>query len=354
MLNIKKKNSITISFAILFLFVFISGVFFTKIYISDKRLQCNSNLVFKDRYGKILRFIPNRKGERHIWIPLDKIPNTVKHAFISAEDEKFYEHSGFDLKAVIRALKDNIKSRKIVSGASTITQQVVKIIKPRKRTYLGKFLEICSSILLEIKLSKEKILEQYLNRVPLGNNIRGVQLASLLYFGKSCGDLNVSESALLASLPKAPGHLDPYCGNKEDLLKRKNWVLNRMNKLGYLNDNEYKKALTVNVSFKQYEFPMEVSHFVDFLFNKRDSYFWIEGLIFGRVPVKIDLKLSTVDAPNAISVLFDVLRAMKIALKKKMKGPILPICTYAFKRPPRSIISESAEKIFNEFIKEYS
>lgn len=90
--------------------------------------------------------------------------------------------------------------------------------------------------------------------------------------------------------------------------------------------------------------------YVDFLQNRRDSYFWIKGLYFCRVPMQIDLKLSTVDAPNAGSALFDVIRAVKIALDRKLKGAILPICAYAFKRPPQLMPIETAEKTFTDFI----
>jgi len=90
--------------------------------------------------------------------------------------------------------------------------------------------------------------------------------------------------------------------------------------------------------------------YVDFLQNKRDSYFWISGIYFCNAPMKIDLKFSTVDAPNAGSVLFDVVRAMKLALNKKLKGAVEPICAYAFKRPPQMMPLEVAEKEFTKFI----
>jgi myo-inositol-1-phosphate synthase len=89
--------------------------------------------------------------------------------------------------------------------------------------------------------------------------------------------------------------------------------------------------------------------YVDFLQNRRDSYFWIKGLHFCNVPMQIDLKLSTVDAPNAGSVLFDVIRSVKMAIDRKMNGAIQPICAYAFKHPPQQVPLETAEKIFKEF-----
>jgi myo-inositol-1-phosphate synthase len=89
--------------------------------------------------------------------------------------------------------------------------------------------------------------------------------------------------------------------------------------------------------------------YVDFLQNKRDSYFWITGVYFGNAPLQMDLKFSTVDAPNAGSVLFDVVRAMKLALSNKLKGAILPVCAYAFKRPPQMLSLEAAEEEFKRF-----
>lgn len=94
--------------------------------------------------------------------------------------------------------------------------------------------------------------------------------------------------------------------------------------------------------------------YVDFLQNRRDSYFWIRGIYFGRTPMQIDLKLSTVDAPNAGSVLFDVIRAMRIAQDRKQKGAVLPICAYAFKHPPQHMPVEAAEKMFANYISEES
>ena len=94
--------------------------------------------------------------------------------------------------------------------------------------------------------------------------------------------------------------------------------------------------------------------YVDFLQNKRDSYFWISGVYFCNAPMQIDLKFSTVDAPNAGSVLFDIVRAMKLALDKKLKGAVLPVCAYAFKRPPQLLPLETAEEMFTNFVKEKS
>ena len=172
------------------------------------------------------------------------IPDIVKNAFIAAEDERFYSHNGFDFKAAMRALRDNLREGRIVSGASTISQQVVRLIYPHERTYKDKIIEIFRSGRLEENFSKEEILEQYLNRVPMGNNIVGVELASIIYFNKSVADLSVAEAAVLASLPKAPGQLNPYGKSRVKLLKRKNWALSRMLEQGFLTEEEFKKPWT--------------------------------------------------------------------------------------------------------------
>jgi myo-inositol-1-phosphate synthase len=121
---------------------------------------------------------------------------------------------------------------------------------------------------------------------------------------------------------------------------------------------EVKRAIKTQSVASSLPYKAEVvagsTDYVDFLQNNRDSYFWISGVYFCNAPMQIDLKFSTVDAPNAGSVLFDVVRAAKIALNKKLKGAILPVCAYAFKRPPQMMSLEAAEEIFTTFIKENS
>jgi len=224
------------------------------------------NCVFLDRNGEMLRFLPDEKGLRHLWIAGRDIPARVKNAFIAAEDKGFYSHSGLDLFAILRALKDNLLEGRIVSGGSTITQQLVRLLHPRERTYKAKIKEITKSYELERSLSKEEILEQYLNRVPMGNNIMGIGLASRSYFGKEVSELSVAEAAVLASLPKAPEMLNPFGGNREKLLARKNWVLKRMAAQDYLTKEELRKAMDEEIVFRERTFsPHEAPHFVELL-----------------------------------------------------------------------------------------
>lgn len=236
-------------------------------YIAPGDMAYPSNLVIKDREEKTLRFFVDKNGERHLWVPSSEIPSILKKAFIAAEDENFYNHYGLCIGSTIRAVKDNLMAGRIVSGASTITQQVVKLIKKRKRTFPNKFIEIVESIRLEARLDKERIMEQYLNRVPLGNNLRGVKLASEVYFGKRCDELNIAECALLASLPNIPGNLDYFGHCSKRLENRKNWVLTRMYNLGYISGKEFNDAVNSKLSFQMKRFPMEGSHFVNLLSN---------------------------------------------------------------------------------------
>lgn len=230
------------------------------------------NPIFLDRNGEILRFMPDEKGQRHIWVGIKYIPDFVKNTFIAVEDERFYSHNGVDLIAIIRALKDNLIHGKIISGASTISQQVVRLIYPHQRTYGDKIAEIFRSYRLESNLSKDEILEQYFNRVPMGNNIIGVELAARVYFGRTVSELSVAEAAVLASIPKAPGLLNPYGKNVEQLLKRKNVVLSKMAELGYLNKEELDEAVKYKITFsKKPSFPNRAPHVVDLLVSREKN-----------------------------------------------------------------------------------
>lgn len=228
-------------------------------------LRWEENCRFTDRNGAVLRILPDARGERHLWVPGREIPETVKRAFLAAEDRRFYLHPGFDPLAIVRALRVNRNGGRIVSGASTITQQVARLLRPRERSYEAKFIEVLQAVRIEMILSKEEILEQYLNRVPLGNNLRGVELASRVYLGKGVRDVTVAEAALLAALPKAPGRLDPYGPRRATLLARKEWVLSRMAACGYLDGEAYERARRERPAIRPFAFPFGAPHVVDLL-----------------------------------------------------------------------------------------
>jgi penicillin-binding protein 1C len=223
-----------------------------------------------DRTGRILRLAPDAQGRKLVTLPNRVVPKRVAAAFVAAEDQRFWRHPGLDPLAVLRAAMSNLSHGRIVSGASTITMQLARLSHPGPRSYYGKLVEVCRSLRIELALSKDEILRRYLDRVPLGNNLLGVEAGAWAYFGKTASRLTVGEAALLAALVKAPGALNPYGPHRDRLLARQRWVLNRMARLGYLNPQELQARLSDPITFRGTgprapAFPFEAPHFVNLL-----------------------------------------------------------------------------------------
>src|ERR1700759_5417109 len=183
--------------------------------------------------------------ERRIFVPAAFIPKLVKEAFISAEDRNFYNHPGIDPSGILRAaIKDVglvIQGRR-PQGASTITQQVARTFLLNSDVkFSRKVREAILGIRIDAAYPKEKILELYLNEIFLGENCYGVAAAALNYFGKSLDELDISEVAFLAALPKGPATYDPRF-NHAAALDRRNWVIGQMEENGYINDAQAKAA----------------------------------------------------------------------------------------------------------------
>ena len=183
--------------------------------------------------------------ERRLFTPANEIPSLIKHAFISAEDKNFYNHPGYDLRGILSALVDAVQSRgKRIRGASTITQQVMKnFLLDGSRRAERKVKEIILATRIEGSLSKEQILELYLNEIFLGQNSYGVTAASQTYFNKTLDELAPNEAAFLAALPKAPSDYHPV-REKKRLLERRNYVLKEMFQNDYLSKEVYEDELT--------------------------------------------------------------------------------------------------------------
>jgi penicillin-binding protein 1C len=196
-----------------------------------------------DREGRILRLAPGPEGLRSVRLPAGAIPPLVAAAFLAAEDQRFWQHPGVDAAAVIRAVGQNLAAGRIVSGASTLTMQLARLAHPGPRTFGRKVVEAASSLRIEAALSKEEILRAYLNRVPLGGNLVGVETAALAFFDKPAAELSASEAALLAALAKAPTALRPTGPRQDRLVARQRWVLKRMGKLGHLSPEDLAAAL---------------------------------------------------------------------------------------------------------------
>ena len=194
-----------------------------------------------DRNGIALREFLNDRQGRGQWRALDRIAVELQQAVIAIEDRRFYYHPGVDPVAVVRATYENLLERAFISGGSTITQQVVRSIEPRPRTLAGKFMEAWTALRLERMMSKDRILEQYLNRAPFGNQTYGAESASRHYFGKPAADLSLAEAAFLAGLPNAPTSLNPYRSFRE-AQRRQSTVLKRMLRSGFIESAEYERA----------------------------------------------------------------------------------------------------------------
>ncbi|MEF3046659.1 penicillin-binding protein 1A [Pseudotabrizicola sp. L79] len=220
-----------ITMGVLFAALSIGAIFY--MYAQDlpshERLAQYSPPTISRIYSAEGRIIDEFAQERRLFVPIEDIPDLVKAAFISAEDKNFYTHRGYDVTGMVSALVDAVKSRgQNVRGASTITQQVMKnFLLSGDRTGERKIKELILASRLEETLSKDKILELYLNEIFLGQNSYGVAAAAQTYFNKSLVDLTAGEAAYLATLPKAPSDLHPV-RNKERAMERRAYVLNRM------------------------------------------------------------------------------------------------------------------------------
>lgn len=217
-----------------------------------------------DRNGNILRLFPDGKGRVGLWVDGRMFPGNLKAAVIAAEDQRFYYHPGFDPIAIARAMYTNIRQQKTISGASTITQQVVRLIRPRPRTYRAKVVELLAGVKMEFQLSKEQILELHLNLSPMGGNIRGVGLAARTYFDKDVEKITMAEAAVLAALPRSPSRLDPRrpAGCKL-VLTAKDSILKRMAALALISHDQLKVSLGSSVAFKNRPIQLHAPHFVD-------------------------------------------------------------------------------------------
>lgn len=197
-------------------------------------------------YSSEGRIMDEFAQERRLFAPAEEIPDLIKQAFVSAEDKNFYSHKGYDLRQIAAAAFTAAKTGgKSARGASTITQQVMKnFLLSGDRRAERKVKEIILATRLEDTLSKERILELYLNEIFLGQNSYGVAAAAQTYFNKPLDDLAAHEAAFLASMPKAPGKFHPVRG-KERLTQRRNYVLREMMQNGYISEAVYAQEMAL-------------------------------------------------------------------------------------------------------------
>ena len=234
---------ITLSFVLLFSILIFSVLWTYSNNIPDYKFLKNYKPPVSSKvYSGNGELVADFSKEKRIFVPYNSIPKNVINSFLSAEDKNFFSHPGVDAKGVLRAVVNNISniiSSKRLEGASTITQQVAKNFLLTNEVSLNrKIKEAILAFRIERALSKQRILELYLNQIYLGSGAYGVAAASLEYFDKSIKDLNYAEAALLAALPKAPSKYNPY--RNIDIAKfRRDLVLKNLVDNGFLNIKKY-------------------------------------------------------------------------------------------------------------------
>ena len=210
--------------------------------------------------------------EYRIYVPLDRIPKVVRDAFLAAEDADFYAHGAISLKGMARAALRNLTSAKLKEGGSTITQQLAKtLFLSSERTVGRKIKEIQLAREIERRYSKDKIFEMYLNAIYLGSGAYGVEAAARVYFGRSLGELTLSESALLAGLPKAPSAYSPL-QNPARAKERRDYVITRMEKERFIRSPQAQVALHQPVSLTPlFKDRGNAGAFVDYVRNQLEG-----------------------------------------------------------------------------------
>ncbi len=218
---------------------------------------------------EIARILGPKMESRRL-VPLTAIPKHLQDAVLAAEDSRFYTHDGIDIIGIVRALGANLRRMRIVQGGSTITQQLAKnfFLSP-KRTLWRKIREAELAVLIEIRFTKEEILEAYLNKIYFGQEghrgIYGIEDASNFYFSKSVGDLTLEESALLAGIIRSPHRYSPLRA-ADAARKRRNWVLFRMSALGMIPGNEERRASRTPVRTNPRRVPVDIAgYYVDYI-----------------------------------------------------------------------------------------
>ena len=243
-------------------------------------------------YASNGRLISEYAAEQRSFVPLESVPKIVINSFLVAEDKNFYNHIGIDFTSILRAAKKNINNMGgRPEGASTITQQVAKnFFLSREISYKRKIKEILLALRIEQILDKNRILELYLNQIYLGFRSYGVAAASLNYFNKSLNELNISEAAFLAALPKAPNNYHPI-RKKKAALARRNWVIKRLRQERII--TEQKALIATNTELITIERPelkpVEAQYFLEDVRKKLIDKYGENKLYKGGLTVKTSL-----------------------------------------------------------------
>jgi penicillin-binding protein 2A len=237
-------------------------------------------------YDKNDEVVSERSSAQFTPVPISKIPEQLLAAIVAVEDQRFYDHSGVDLRGIARSAWRNLLAGSIVEGGSTLTQQLAKnLFLTSDRTYTRKFKEAITAYRIERKYSKEEILELYLNQIYFGEGTWGIQNAAQTYFGKDIEEISLSEAALLAALPKAPTHYSPF-QNEKKAKERRNLVLYLLHDQNVIDDNEYESAVNEEIILRDWElnvltgkYPSYIDHVIEEAIHKHglDEEYLLKG-----------------------------------------------------------------------------
>ncbi len=213
--------------------------------------------------GVLLRAYLNQEDKWRFPVELDALPPFFLDALLCLEDRRFFSHPGIDPLALLRAARQNLRAGKIVSGGSTITMQVARLLEPRPRTIRTKIIEAWRAIQLEWRLRKEDILTLYLTYAPYGGNVEGIAAASYLYFGHAPNSLTPAEVAFLSLLPQAPSRWQTYTPRRWRAARQR--VLERLERCGVLQPEEWRQAQKAPLPTGRQRFPLHAAHVADYL-----------------------------------------------------------------------------------------
>jgi 1A family penicillin-binding protein len=272
--HLTKRELLAITFAALVLVAWVLRAWLVAELPSTENLSTGTvapSTIIYDRHGRVLYEIMDPHVGRHQPIPLEDIPIYLRQATIATEDASFYTNPGVDPRAIIRAIWINLRGGEVLSGGSTITQQLARnlLLSPQERaqrTLTRKLRESILAYRLARNFSKDHILELYLNQTYYGNLAYGIEAAARGYFGKSVSDLDLAECALLAGLPQAPATYDPLT-NPQAAKDRQRVVLNLMAKNGYISTEQAVAASQEKLSFAASPFPIRAPHFVMYVWE---------------------------------------------------------------------------------------
>ena len=300
-LRLPRRHTIIISlFALLGVGFFAFGMILIAVAVSPtpditsfEARQVEQSTKIYDRTGQVLLYDYNRDARR-ISVPLSSISQNAIYATLAIEDSSFYDHQGIRLTSIFRAVVKDLMGASLSQGGSTITQQVVKnTLLTNRKSVVRKIHEWVLALKMEQVYTKDQILEAYLNTIPYGGTLYGIEAAAESYFGIPAKDLSVAQSSYLAAMIQAPSYYSPYGTHKDQLVARKNIVLDRMRLLGFIDDATLAAAKAGEVTFAPGgTHGIKAPHFVFYILNQLEERYGANALISGlKVTTTLDADL---------------------------------------------------------------